>query len=584
MKRFIETISIKGPDSILLLILALLVLLVLGGKLLLLFSIPAGQDEFNYLSKIYEYENGTLSTSWQSMHVHFFQWLHLVGSSEVDQITAARIIMFVCFIGTAVFLYLLARHFLSIGGSLFSVLCYISLTATIVNGASFRSDTPAIFLIMISIWLFVARHHSELANIASGLALALAALFTLKAGLYLILFAALFLVRLWPLKNAQRRWEGIIPAATFAGALAGGYALLHFLHASRLATFNAVQQGEFIPSTYSSFIDLSRIFPGFEYFQMTLNSNTMIWLLLACGLTIYIIDLYVQKNFLSTQTSYLLVFVLPLLSLLVYRNTFPYFYVFIMPCAMLFCGYAADRLASLFREIHLKVSMILLGFLALAIGFSAILRIAYFQIHTPAFTSRQRELLTVIHKIFPEPVAYLDGCRMVSSFPNAGFFMSTAGMRKYRDSGVPSLKDTIVERSPLFLLVNVPHLDVNSAEPPESAKGYTLRTDDWKALMSHYVHHWGPLWILGKHFAFANGNLWKEFEIVTEGLYTIESEAAVFLDGTLYKNGMVVELSRGKHIVEMGPTRSTVILRWGANLYRPKGEPSWQDLFMGSFM
>lgn len=584
MKEFLGTVRSEKPESISLIIIALLVLLVMAGKLLLLFSIPVGQDEFNYLSLVHEYANGTLSTSWQSIHVHFFQWLPLAGSNEVDQAMAARTVMFLCFIGSAVFLFLLAKQFLSIGGSLFSVICYISLTTTIINGASFRSDTPAIFLIMLSIWLFVARGRSSLANAASGFALALAALFTVKSGLYLILFGALVLVRLRPLTGVLNDWKRFIPSVWFTAALAGGFALFHLLHVSTLASVSGTHQGQFIPSTYSSFIDLSGLFPGFEYLHMTVRNNPLIWSLFAAGLILYIIDLCVPKDNRSAPPPHLWIFLLPLLSLLVYRNTFPYFYVFIMPCAMLLCGYAADRLASFSKAIHPKASLIPLVLFALAIGFIGIIRVAYIHLNVPDITSRQRELLTLIHRIFPEPVAYLDGCRMVSSFPNAGLFLSSAGMRSYLQSNIPLIKDQIIGRQPLFLIANVPHLDINSAEPPKSARGLALHQDDWEALRTSYIHHWGPLWIMGKHFVLTDDTLRREFVIVAEGLYTVETDMDVLLDNKVYKNGMVVELHEGKHTIEVISTNAMVILRWGDHLYRPDTEPSWQDLFMGPFM
>ena len=80
------------------------------------------------------------------------------------------------------------------------------------------------------------------------------------------------------------------------------------------------------------------------------------------------------------------------------------------------------------------------------------------------------------------------------------------------------------------------------------------------------------------------GNLKQDLNIVAVGLYTVESEADVLLDGTLYQEGMVVELCQGKHTVEVEADGSTVTLCLGDYLYRPKGEPSWQDLFMGPFM
>ena len=582
---FIEAASNKRSECISsIIIISLLIFIVLTGKLLILPSIPVNQDEFHYLSQIYDFKRNALATPWQNIHVHFFQWLPMISSHEVDQVMVARVVLFLCFIGTAVFIYLLAQHFLSIGGSLFSVLCYISLPFTIINGTSFRTDTPAIFLIMISIWLFVARSHSAFANFVSGLALALAALFTIKAVFYLILFGALFLVRLWLKESAHWDWRGMIPSAWFIGTLSGGFALFHYLHGALLTSFDLAQERNFLTGTYSTFIDLSQLFPGFEYFLLALRTNPLVWLFLAGGLVIHIFDMYIQQHSRDTPSFYLLAFLLPLVSLLIYRNTFPYFYVFIMPCAMIFCGYAFDRLALSSKKVHPKVSLILLGFPAMLISLYGIASLTSLHIHGPSITTNQRELLTVIHRIFPQPVAYLDGCRMVSSFPNAGLFLSSAGMRDYLQNDAPLLTERIMNHQPLFLIANVPHLDIHSTEPQESFKGLTLHRDDWETLRSSYIHHWGPLWIMGKRFAPTNGNLKHDFVIAAGGLYTIESEADVLLDGTVYQNGMVVKLPQGKHTVEVESSSSMVTLRWGDHLYRPNSELSWQDLFLGQLL
>jgi len=579
-----ETTATRSHERIPIFVTITFILAMLAVKLQLLIGMPVNQDEFAYLSRIYDYQRGALSAPWQNIHVHLFQWLHLFARDEITQIMAGRIAMFCCFLGTLVFAYLLARHFLGISGSLFSVLCYISLTFTLIHGASFRSDTPAIFLIAASLWLFVARGDSMLANMLSGVAMSLAGLFTIKAGIYLILFAALLLIRPRLSRAPDGTSAGMKPAVWFACALMGGFALFYCLHRATLAPSDAFQQGKFITGSYSSFIDLIQFFPALQYFLMTLRSDTLIWLLLTGGLVINIIDLFLRKDTRIPPTSYLFVFALPLLSLLVYRNAFPYFYVFILPCTVMLCGYTTDRLASFLKGIRSVASSVVLGFLALAISTNGTMNTSHFRIYGPQLAAAQKDLLTVIHRIFPQPVTYFDGCRMVSSFPNAGFFMSSAGMRSYYRYGEKALKDRIIARKPLFLLANVPNLDVRSMEPPPSATGFALRQDDWDALRSCFIHHWGPVWVLGKHFSLTGENPKEQFDIVAEGSYSVETEGEVILDDMPYRSGMVVSLREGAHTIEAKSGSVKAILRWGNHLYRPDNEPTWPDLFLGPFL
>jgi hypothetical protein len=74
---------------------------------------------------------------------------------------------------------------------------------------------------------------------------------------------------------------------------------------------------------------------------------------------------------------------------------------------------------------------------------------------------------------------------------------------------------------------------------------------------------------VGKQFNLGPGPELVHFEIITPGLYTVEAQTDIFIDGMLYRNGDVLRLEEGAHTVGTGGASATIRLRWGDHLYRP---------------
>jgi hypothetical protein len=164
----------------------------------------------------------------------------------------------------------------------------------------------------------------------------------------------------------------------------------------------------------------------------------------------------------------------------------------------------------------------------------------------------------------------------VASFPGAGFH----GLGEYdpyvrADVG---LKNTLYEEA-LVPVANVPHLDLHCEQPPKSAAGLALLEEDWVAMRSYFVHHWGPLWVAGKQVHLTPEAPAQSFEIVASGTYTVETAAQVRIDGRTCRDGDVLELKQGGHTIE--GTNGIMTLRWGSHLYRPPQPRPVEDLFMG---
>lgn len=187
-------------------------------KFHLIFQIAINQDEFYYLSWIYEHMNGSLTHQLQSFHVHFFPWLSFFGPNEVSQVIGARLIMYLLFLITCSYIFMIGRYYLNTTSALFSVLCCLSFDFTVVNGANFRSDTISTFLFLFALYHFLIKKESIIFNFAAGLAMALALMFTIKSVIHMSVFVALVLIRLLFSRDIHKT---IIPISGFLLAIWG---------------------------------------------------------------------------------------------------------------------------------------------------------------------------------------------------------------------------------------------------------------------------------------------------------------------------------------------------------------------------
>jgi hypothetical protein len=557
-------------------ILAAFVVTALALKGLLTPLYPIHDDEFYYLSQVYAHERGEPQPPFQTFHVHFFRWLSAVGPNEVTQVVAARMVMYLLLLGTCFYLFRLARYFLGTRGAVFCVLCYLCFLSTIANGASFRSDTPAAFFMVFALYHFIVREDSAFAQVRAGLALAVSLLFTIKAAIYLPVFAAWFLARLL-LRGGG--WKSLMRTGGFLGALVLGFLALYKLHTATLPHSGGGNNAAFLGGVFSTFVTFGQIFPARRWIIQTLVIDSFIWLLLLGGLMVHGMDLRQRRYARHEPQTLLPVLAIPLLSLLFYRNAYPYFFVFLMPTATVFCGYAFEFPASKLKNAGRMTAAVLSAVLGLMVFANFLVHVPRYLLSQTELTVRQRDVLAAVHQMFPQPVPYVDTCSMVASYPKVGLFMSPAGIHSYHRYGQPVMGRLLSQRKPAFLLVNYPWLlDLNRNEPPRPFGGEGLFDEDWAALRSYFIHHWGPIWVAGKQFDPGSAAEPRCFEIIAPGLYTVEAPTDVLIDGTLYRDGSVVRLQEGAHTVRAEGASTMIRLRWGDHLYRPNSEQEGTSL------
>jgi hypothetical protein len=237
---------------------------------------------------------------------------------------------------------------------------------------------------------------------------------------------------------------------------------------------------------------------------------------------------------------------------------------------IIFTGFCISALRDKIVKSKSIISDLILSLILLMI-FS--LNILNFKLGYSTDNAYEKQLVDVVHRIFPEPVNYIDGCSMISSFNKVGLFTSSAGMEAYLSNNTPIFREILLSKVCSFLIVNTEVLDLSKTKSESvSIRGHSLLKDDWEVLNDNFIQYWGLIYIPGKIFEFNDTDLNKEFEILIPGIYTVESENPVMINGLQYNSGETINLTRGHHKIST-ILFNNVFLRFGNNLYKPDFAP-----------
>lgn len=562
-----EPDMLHGPFRGLLLsqvVLGVAILVFLVAKFRLLSLININWDEFLYLSRIHEFDRGELTSAFQTFHVHLFQWLVAISGSEIDQMLAARHVVFALRVATSVLVFLLALRVTNRSAALVAVLATLTFSLLVRHGESFRADPLIACLVLLSATLLVWRLESIGAVAAAAVAFALAASITVKTAIYVPAFLGIAGVMWWQGDPAAR--GVLLRRAILFGVVAGAaYAALSLYHTAVIAApgTEVVQRAT---ASGAGMVGGAQ----FDTLLRTFRADWAFWLLFAEGAIVAARDAMRRGRPARARPLLLLALLLPLASLVLYRNSFEYFYVAVIPFAALACAYSVMRAQELApAEWRAGVPLVVAAVLA-GRGWTFVDTLQHDAIEP------QRRLITAVHEIFSEPVPYLDRCAMISSFPHAGLFMSTYVLQRYRERGVPSMARIVAEDQPHFLLSNVSALSLQLPWDIVGTAQHRLLKEDFEFLQRNFVQHWGDIWVPGQRLALS-GDASLPFAIVVAGPYTVESERPVSIDGLLLRPGDVVELHSGNHRAQGD---GMVTLRFGARLPHPKSLLPRRRLFM----
>lgn len=566
--------------NILDLILFALILVTLILKFHLIFLLNIDEDEFSFLSSVHRYLQGTLSHPFFSFHVHIFGWLPLAAKDEVGQIFAARTFMYFLGLGSCAFLYLIGKLFFIRSGALFSVLCYLSISNVIVHGTSFRFDPICVFLFLCTTYCLLKKPRSLLSVIMAGLSTGLTLMISLKAVLYFPTIAAILLIQFFGDGNHRSRLKDTL---LFLVAFISGFILLYQIHLLTLNNPGSSPMNTVAGNVMSEGILFKEFFPNWIYLLMLIIENPLIFIIFTSAFVILIWDFVTSKFQRLSETLLLLSLFLPLLSLPFYRYNYPYFYVFVLSSAIVVTAVFAAKISGAFYKKGAIGYLMLIYFFSFS-AFSGFL--LHYKRNNFDQTISQKEIVALVHKLFREPVPYIDRCSMISSFPQAGLRMTSKDMERYQKAQKPIMRNLLIQKKPVFIVANSVHLDLSvpRGTKKEISKSYPLLKEDYNILKDNFIHHWGAIFVAGKYFSFDARTSAQAFKILVPGVYTIESENDVSINDVAYKPGSKIELEPKTYSITSKTVPQHVTLRWGKDLHKPSQKPSAQPIFLGYYL
>jgi Dolichyl-phosphate-mannose-protein mannosyltransferase len=503
---------------------ACLVLLVL--KFLLIWRLNINWDEFFYLSQVHDLERGNLRLVLQALHTHLFRWLLLLGGHEIREIVAGRLVMTISLGVTILLVWRLAAQWASTEAAALAALAFAVMESTLRHGGSFRADSLLTPLVLASLLLFTRQRGVLRDVIAAGSLFGLAIAVTIKAALAAPLFLALALVGEFSPGLHRNRWLGSAAKRLLLFAIAGGIvaSILTGAHWLALTAPPADTAGGFaVRAAQSTLIDVEFV-PQARFLGRSLLSDFLTWGLVGAGAILAA----VQKRGMP------LVFVLALMPLLVYRNSFPYYYPVMLAPASVLTAVSFDFAGSwLHRNLGTAAaSRILGGALAALLVVGLIHSAQLWRDEQQA----QREVVAAVHQVFPDPVPYIDHSGMIASFPKSNFFMSQWGIRSYLRSGKPFMPTALANRRPAFILSNRPVLE------PGRLAYRQLMPEDRELIEQAFVPFWGPIRVAGAQARLPEGGS-IELRVPYPGLYRLESRETVLVGGQPRKSGDVIEIA-----------------------------------------
>ena len=538
-----------------------LILLAIVFRLHNVLNYEVNWDEFYYLSFVHQFLSGEIISRFQTFHVHFFSWLARVSENEVKQIIAARSVMLCLQVATGFFLFRICRNYFTCSASLFAVLAYFSFSFVIRMGASFRADPIATFCLMASLDYVLRAEYSLRQSLAAAVLTAVAFLVTLKSVFYLPTLILITLLSILSSSNKRRTVARFVQYLIFS-ALA--FSILYLWHSNSIANATNNDIVAMIDGADKT-LNHKTFFPRLSYFIYTLGTDLGFWFTLSCGVFYYLTSISNNNNIdKKTHNLKLITLIIPLTSLLIYRNAFPYFYSFMLAPACVFCGVAWDKWSQRGnRKTYISIGRgILLLFIA---------NILIQNIYQPYIRSLdyQYKLLEVVHKTFPQPVSYIDRCSMVSSYPQKGFFMSSWGMENYWLADKPILELAIENHEPIFLIINSEYLEFIRKDNAIETEYSQLLGRDRLAIENNYIPHWNEIYVAGKILVLTQENTSLTFKLNIPGDYTLESSSKVIINSKNVSPQETISLSKGEHTLQVSEEPGIYTLRWGKSLYRP---------------
>lgn len=531
-------------------------------KLVLIWRLNINWDEFHFLSDVYALQRGELTATFLGAYTHLFTWLTWTGENEINQIFAARLVMFACLIGTCWGVWQLACRWTSRGVALVAPLCYLSMLSVVVHGTSFRYD-PMLAFSSVVVLLLLSRTSSS-QWVMAGVCMGIATVISLKAVLLLPVAGALVCADFARTPRPyQRLFRDTLQFFLAATITAGVLFWLHSFSVAPTET-SAALADRYVRQTL---VEIP-LFPQANVLRREFGADPVTWILLGSG---FIVSLIYPGYRAAAACA------LSLIPVVFYRNSFPYYYIVMLAPA---CVLVAVLVDFTHRHIQPRVS----HFVTLGLSAAVIVALAgqgarhAYDFRFDDVTNRQRSVVDAVHQIFPSPVPYIDHGGMISSFPKVNLFMSSWGIQRYVAGGRSFMPDAIRLHRPPFLLANRPILQ------PEHPLFGSLLPEDQQLINEFYLPYWGPVRVAGASTTLQGG---KEaiVRLPFPGKYRVETTEPIAIDATERRDGDVIDVGFSGKISARALSPSSegtqIRLLWAAARNPPATPPPYQLIFIG---
>lgn len=497
----------------------------LGGLLLLqlylLWFKSFNWDEFLHYSQVFAARNGTLDAPFQVLHARILYWVPDLGISITDQMRAARLVMFAFTLVTLAAIYGLASRFTSRENALLAAIAYLGAGYVFTQSFSIRADPMAAATLMSALYLMSKPQASFARFAAAGALVGLAGMITMKAIFYAPCFAGLAWLA-WSESEDKRKTLTCFAIAGFSTALS--FTAIYLWHKSNLAPLS------------ERFADTSQFIAGGRRWILPESFPALKHLAnqAACAL-VFVVAMAIAPIAWKTskltkgQKVALVGLAGPLLTLFFYRNTYPYFFVYLLaPVAV---AIAASW-----------------GVIARRYGFPAVLSIiCVAPVAMTATTSRdvlvrQEAVTDYLRSEYPAGTGYLARSSLLPEYPRVLPHLATGpGMAGYNMRNRPVIAEAFSRGELPFILATTGFITL-ALSGEENSFGFL--PEDVAVMHEHYAHQWGPIFREGA--LFKTGEAEQDITIPREGLYTLDGHSVV-IEGRSIAHGQTISLEAGTH-------------------------------------
>lgn len=527
-------------------------------QLFMVLKFEVNWDEFFLLDWVYKWNAGELNLVLQTIYFRAFSWLPRVSDNEATQIIAARGIMLLCLSITSGFIYSLCRKFTTPSNASLSLLFFLTMNFVFRNATSFRTDAIVLMVLTGVLWVLVCPQLTWRRVIIAGGALGLAGMITIKAIFYVPIIAAILLAH-W----GHSKWQlSTLFKAIMTGLLSMlSFVILYILHSWSIDT--AASSANYLAHSANGSLLEAGLFPRRQSFIYAVRTNPILFILMSIGFVFSVSRLRDSKD--KWPYLFAITLIFPLLTIIFYRHGYAYFYSYMLaPTAILV---AIGLQSPIFKQRSMVIAALLMALIfKTAVVFTQ-------SMHQNSTT--QKQIINIVHELFPEPTRYIDRCTMITSYPKSGLFMSSWTMEDYYKKNTPIMRNILTHEQPKFILANVGSLDLENIT--EMTDRRFLDTDE-NLLKDNYIHHWGPIYVAGKSIILGEAKA-QDLNIYIAGPYGVESADDLQINGVTYKTGDIVKLEQGQHKLR-SDTQQTITLRWN-QLDVPEATPPNGKLFNG---